>query len=163
MEFRQLFEKESSTYTYFIWDQEGKEAMVIDPVQETYQRDCELIEEWGLKLKYICETHIHADHVTSSLKLKNKFGGYVMLSQHSGAQHADQLLKEGDELNVGKYGVRVLETPGHTATCVSYHVRDRVFTGDALLIRVDTKHHYLTDEKLSYLLPDDLECLFLHH
>ena len=71
--FRQLFEKESSTYTYLLADNKSREAVIIDPVDETKERDISIIEELDLDLKYILETHIHADHITSSCPLKNRF------------------------------------------------------------------------------------------
>ena len=62
--FRQLFEKESSTYTYLLACPETKEAVLIDPVIETAERDVKIVTELGLKLKYVMNTHVHADHIT---------------------------------------------------------------------------------------------------
>ena len=66
--FRQLFEKESSTYTYLLGDSESKEAVLIDPVIETAERDVKMVKELGLKLKYVMNTHVHADHITGKCK-----------------------------------------------------------------------------------------------
>ncbi len=134
--FRPLFEKFSSTYTYLLADFESKEAIIIDAVQETKQRDIGLIEELGLTLKYIIETHVHADHITSSCPLKERFSdAKIVLGEANSVACADILIKEGDILTFGKYKVIAMSTPGHTDGCMSYVVDGKVFTGDALLIR----------------------------
>ncbi len=134
--FRPLFEKESSTYTYLLVDSDTKEAIIIDAVAETQQRDIGLIEELGLDLKYIIETHVHADHITSSCPLKQKFtNAKIVLGEASLVACADILIKDGESLKFGDYRVKAMSTPGHTDGCMSYVVGDKVFTGDALLIR----------------------------
>ncbi|XP_076869310.1 persulfide dioxygenase ETHE1, mitochondrial isoform X2 [Brachyhypopomus gauderio] len=135
--FRQLFESESSTYTYLLADAETKEAVLIDPVLETVDRDFKLINELGLKLKVTANTHCHADHITGSGLLKQKiFGLKSAISKHSGAT-ADILLSDGDTISFGRHSLTVRETPGHTDGCVTYVNEDHsmAFTGDALLIR----------------------------
>lgn len=134
--FRPLFEKESSTYTYLLADSKTKEAVIIDAVSETKQRDIGLIEELGLKLKYIVETHVHADHITSSCPLKQKFTeAEIVLGEVNPVACADILIKDGESLKFGEYQINALSTPGHTDGCMSYVIGDKVFTGDALLIR----------------------------
>lgn len=133
--FYQLFETESSTYTYIIADVESKEAAIIDPVLETVDRDLKLIEESSLKLKYVLDTHVHADHITGAGRIRERTGVKTALSCHAGVDCADIALRDGDELLLGKQKIKVLETPGHTNTCLSFVFRDKVFTGDALLIR----------------------------
>lgn len=133
--FYQLFEHESSTYTYLLADTQTKEAILIDPVFEMVDRDVKLITELDLKLKYVLDTHIHADHVTAAGMLREKTGAKTCVSQHSGSPCADILLFEGDELRFGEHTLKVLETPGHTNGCLTYLVDDMLFTGDALLIR----------------------------
>jgi len=64
--FRQLFDKESSTYSYLLADQISKDAILIEPVLDTVERDAEIIRELGLNLKYAVNTHVHSDHVVSS-------------------------------------------------------------------------------------------------
>ncbi|XP_030638045.1 persulfide dioxygenase ETHE1, mitochondrial [Chanos chanos] len=135
--FRQLFEPVSSTYTYLLADTETKEAVLIDPVLETVDRDLKLIDELGLKLKLAVNTHCHADHITGTGLLKKKvFGLKSAISKHSGAA-ADVMLSEGDRVTFGKHHLTVRETPGHTDGCVTYVTDDQsmAFTGDALLIR----------------------------
>lgn len=136
MLFKQLFDQETGTYSYLLADLNTKEAVLIDSVKEQAERDAKLIKELGLNLKYFLETHIHADHVTAVSELKKEFPQALsVVSAQGGAPCADILVKEGDTLQFGEHQIQVLETPGHTDSCVSYLLNDRVFTGDALLIR----------------------------
>ncbi|XP_029593427.1 persulfide dioxygenase ETHE1, mitochondrial [Salmo trutta] len=135
--FRQLFESVSSTYTYLLADTESREAVLIDPVLETVDRDLKLVEELGFNLKVAVNTHCHADHITGTGQLKNRlFGMKSAISKHSGAS-ADILLSEGDKISFGKHYLTVRETPGHTDGCVTLVTGDQsmAFTGDTLLIR----------------------------
>lgn len=135
--FRQLFEPESSTYTYLLADTSTKEAVLIDPVLETLDRDLTLLHELGFKLKVAVNTHCHADHITSTGLMKKRLAGLKSaISKFSGAS-ADIHLSEGDKITFGKQYLTVVETPGHTDGCVTLVTGDRsmAFTGDALLIR----------------------------
>uniref|UniRef100_A0A3P8W0S4 Persulfide dioxygenase ETHE1, mitochondrial n=1 Tax=Cynoglossus semilaevis TaxID=244447 RepID=A0A3P8W0S4_CYNSE len=132
-----LFESESSTYTYLLADPETKEAVLIDPVLETMGRDLKLIHELGLNLKVAVNTHCHADHITSTGLMKKQIAGLKSaISKFSGAT-ADILLSEGDDITFGKHCLTVRETPGHTDGCVTLVFDDEsmAFTGDAVLIR----------------------------
>ncbi len=133
--FQQLFDSESCTYTYIIADPNSKEAAIIDPVLGMAPRDLKLIEEMSLKLKVILETHIHADHVTGAGLLADKLGAKIALSEKANAKGADILLKDHDQIEIGNLKIKILETPGHTKTCLCYLLEDRVFTGDTLTIR----------------------------
>lgn len=137
MNIRQLFDPATSTYTYLLWDADSGEAAVIDSVKEQVDRDQQLLNDLGLKPKYLLETHIHADHVTGSGILRERFGEQVTAAVHkaSGSDCADLLLNDGDTLMLGKQTIRVMYTPGHTDTDVSFMIDGAVFTGDALLIR----------------------------
>lgn len=137
MIFRQLFEPQSSTYTYLLADAATRDAILIDPVFETARRDAALIEELGLKLTTTLETHVHADHVTGAWLLKARLGSKIALSKDSGANGADITLAPGDRVPFGRRHVEVRATPGHTNGCVTYVLDDKTmaFTGDALLIR----------------------------
>lgn len=135
MIFHQLFEKESSTYTYLLADPITKEAVIIDPVLETVARDFKLIQELGLKLVYILDTHIHADHITGAGELRKLTGAKTCVSQGARVDCIDVTLKDEMVLSFGQYQIKVLETPGHTDSCISLYCHDRVFTGDTLLIR----------------------------
>lgn len=135
MIFRQLFDNETSTYTYLIADEHTREAAIIDPVREQVERDLQLLEELDLKLVYTLETHVHADHVTASGALREKTGARSVVSKAAGVRCADVLVGDGDRLKLGKLEIEVIATPGHTSGCVTYSTGDRIFTGDALLIR----------------------------
>ncbi|MCY4644113.1 MAG: MBL fold metallo-hydrolase, partial [Bacteriovoracales bacterium] len=135
MLFRQLFDRESCTYTYLLADGKTLEAVLIDSVFEHADRDLSLIEELGLKVKYVLETHVHADHITGAKKIKDVTGALFALNKISGHKQADILLGDGDILKFGGYDLQVLFTPGHTETCTTYACEERLFTGDALFIR----------------------------
>lgn len=135
--FRQLFDHTSCTYTYLVADSHTREALLIDPVYEQYERDISLIRELDLKLLASLDTHCHADHVTASWLLKHELGSQIIASKHSGIQSMDRALEDGDRINYGEHSLHVLETPGHTDGCISLVHDDKtmVFTGDCLLIR----------------------------
>merc|ERR1712183_35615 len=135
--FRQLFDRESCTYTYLLADSMSKEAVLIDPVIELSERDANLVKELGLTLKYVMNTHVHADHITGTGRLKKLLPGVQsVISSKSGAE-ADVLVKDGDKISFGSHSLEVAETPGHTAGCVTYLNREEghAFTGDTLLVR----------------------------
>jgi glyoxylase-like metal-dependent hydrolase (beta-lactamase superfamily II)/rhodanese-related sulfurtransferase len=135
--FRQLFDPQSSTYTYLLGDGRSKDAVLIDPVFELAARDGALVTELDLKLVATLETHVHADHVTAAWLMKQRFGSAIMLSADSGAKGADRWLAHGDRVQFGTRYLTVRATPGHTAGCVTYVLDDEsmAFTGDAMLIR----------------------------
>lgn len=135
MKIRQLYDQETSTYTYLLWDKTSKQAALIDSVKEQVQRDVQLIEELGLNLRYVLETHIHADHITGAALLRDHFKAKALVHKHSESQCADELLSDGDEIALGEQIIKVLYTPGHTNTDISYLIDGAVFTGDTLLIR----------------------------
>src|SRR3954467_7910793 len=137
MIFRQLFDPQSSTYTYLLADAASREAVLIDPVFEQARRDVALVEELGLKLKWPLETHVHADHVTGAWLLRERLGSKIIVSRASAAQGADRLVEQGDKIVFGKRNLEARATPGHTSGCMTYVLDDRsiAFTGDALLIR----------------------------
>ena len=135
--FRQLIDPTSSTYTYILADANTREAVISDAVFEQADRDLALLNELGLQLKFIIETHVHADHVTGAALLRRRSGAEICVSAASQAMGADRALEAGDTISFGARTLRVLPTPGHTHGCVSYALDDdsMVFTGDALLIR----------------------------
>lgn len=143
--FRQLFEKESSTYTYLLADvsHPDKPALLIDPVDKTVDRDVNLIRELGLKLVYAMNTHVHADHVTGTGLIKSKVPGAKSVISKASGSKADVLIEPGDRIPFGDLFLEVRATPGHTSGCITYVTGDgpdqphprMAFTGDALLIR----------------------------
>lgn len=135
MQIRQLFDPRSSTYSYLLWDEQSRDAAFIDSVKEQVERDRQLIEELKLNLKYLLETHIHADHITGAGDLRKHFGAQVLVHKSSDSQCADKLLNDGDIIRLNQKSIKVLYTPGHTNTDISYVISGAVFTGDTLLIR----------------------------
>lgn len=133
--FRQLFDYDTWTYTYLLADSVSKEAVLIDTVKEQAERDQRILQELGLKLKYVLETHVHADHVTGASKLRAATGAKVGLSKTADVACADLALEDGQELNFGQFKVKAMNTPGHTNTCMSYYCEGMVFTGDTLFVR----------------------------
>jgi sulfur dioxygenase len=137
MIFRQLFDPQSSTYTYLLGDAATGAAVLIDPVFEQVRRDAALIAELGLTLAWTLETHVHADHVTAAWLLKRRLGSRIALARTSGAEGADRVLADGERIPFGDRFLTVRATPGHTAGCITYVLDDACmgFTGDCLLIR----------------------------
>lgn len=135
--FRQLLEYKSFTYTYLLADPETKEAILIDPVLETVDRDVKLVGDMGLTLKYGVNTHVHADHITGTGKIKEKIPTCKSVISAAGKAKADVLLKEGDKIKFGRFELEARSTAGHTNGCMTFvwHEKGMVFTGDALLIR----------------------------
>lgn len=135
MKIRQLFDYDTWTYTYLIWDEATKEAAVIDSVLERFERDMQHIKELGLNIKYLFETHIHADHITGAGPMRKHTKGKIVVHKNSGSECADILAVEGDIFNLGNQEVKVLHTPGHTNNDITYLIEGAVFTGDTLLVR----------------------------
>ncbi len=133
--FHQLFDPETSTYTYLLGDRESREAVLIDPVIANVDRDLTLLQELDLTLIYLLESHVHADHVTGAGELRRRTGAKVAVSRQAKVECADIHLEDGQELKFGNQTVRALATPGHTDGCMSFYISGMVFTGDALLIR----------------------------
>jgi sulfur dioxygenase len=138
MLFRQLFETQSSAYTYLIACAHSREAALIDPVIETVERDLQLLQSLGLTLRFTIETHIHADHVTGASQLRARTGCRCAVPEKSRADHVDVPVREGEPMRIGTLELKPLYTPGHTDDHHSYLLQSgdgaRVFTGDALLI-----------------------------
>lgn len=131
---RQLFDPESSTYSYLVADPASGEAAIIDPVREQLERDLGLVAELGLRLRWVLETHVHADHVTAAGALRERTGARTVASA-AGAPCIDVRLAHGERLPLGALEIVALETPGHTDDGLSYLVGENVFTGDTLLVR----------------------------
>jgi glyoxylase-like metal-dependent hydrolase (beta-lactamase superfamily II) len=163
MHLRQLFDRETSTYTYLVADPQTRSAALIDPVREHIERDLKLIEELDLTLEYVLDTHVHADHVTASGALRDRTGARSIGST-TGAKCADLQVRHGDRVTLGDLEICVLETPGHTDDSLSFLIDGNVFTGDALLIRGTGRTDFqngssetLWDSltKVLFQLPDD--------
>jgi glyoxylase-like metal-dependent hydrolase (beta-lactamase superfamily II)/rhodanese-related sulfurtransferase len=120
--------------SYLIGCEETRSAVVIDPALEQSDRYLALANEKGLRIRYLVDTHTHADHFTATRELRRQVEAPVVMSRKSAAPYADLRLEDGDTLIVGKLRVRVLETPGHTDDSLSLVLADRVLTGDTLLV-----------------------------
>ncbi len=137
MIFRQLFDSASSSYTYLLGCDETRDAVVIDAVFEQHNRDTALIRELGLEVRYVLDTHVHADHVTGAWLMREALGAETVLSANAGASNVDISVEHGDVMAFGNCSLAVRATPGHTAGCLTYVTNDQsmAFTGDCLMIR----------------------------
>ncbi|KAI7692801.1 Persulfide dioxygenase ETHE1, partial [Sarcoptes scabiei] len=135
--FRQLFDRISCTYTYLLACKSSKNAVLIDPVREEIERDLNLIKQLNLKLKYVLNTHVHADHVSGSGGIKQISPNIKSIISTESKAQADIKVTDGDVIKISdQIHLNVISTPGHTKGCVSYCLDNQmVFTGDALLIR----------------------------
>jgi len=134
MIFRQLYDHESSTYTYLLAARRGGEALIIDPVREQTDAYLRLIEQLGLKLVIAVDTHTHADHVTALGRLRESTGCVSMMGERTRAECVSAQFRDGEQLKLDGLEVRALYTPGHTDESFSLVMADRVFSGDVLLI-----------------------------
>lgn len=168
MIFRQLFEPQSSAYTYLVACSVTGEAALIDPVMETVERDLQAIGDLGLSLRYTIETHLHADHVTGAARLRERTGCKAAVPDRSGAADVDVPVREGEPLILGTLRLDPLYTPGHTDDHHAYFLNAegcaRVFTGDVLMIdgcgrtdfqQGDAATLYRSVHDKLFALPDD--------
>jgi glyoxylase-like metal-dependent hydrolase (beta-lactamase superfamily II) len=164
--FRQLFDPQSSTYTYLLGCGVTGEALLIDPVFEQVNRDSALLAELGLRLTLTLETHTHADHVTGAGLHRRRCGSRVAVPAAGGAEGADLYIGHGTIIPFGEESLEARSTPGHTKACMSYVTGDRrmAFTGDCLLIRGtgrtdfqegDSRALYRSVRNQIFTLPDD--------
>ena len=135
--FRQLFDPQSSTYTYLLGDAFSGHAVLIDPVLEQVRRDLAQAHDLDLKIVATLDTHVHADHVTAAAAISDRVGSEILISAASGAQGATRLLSAGDKVTCGQRYLIAKSTPGHTVGCMTFVLDDQsmAFTGDCLLIR----------------------------
>ena len=139
MIFRQLFDRESSTYSYLLGDKTSREALLIDSVLESTEQTLLLLEQLGLTLKLAVDTHTHADHITGLGALRERTGCTTMMGSQSLAKCLSATFADGDQLAVGDIKLEVLYTPGHTDDSYSFYLPradgGMLFSGDTLLIR----------------------------
>ncbi len=134
---RPLFEKETSTYTYIVYDQSTLKALIIDPVKETFDRDSKLIKELKLDLDWVLETHLHADHITSAHQLATEFDSKIGVSSNISVDNSLVEYLEDNQVNKlsDNLSFKTIHTPGHTSCSICFTVNDLLFSGDTLFIR----------------------------
>ena len=138
MLFKQLFEPDSSTYSYLIACPDTRECAIIDPVLDTAERDLSVLQSLDLKLTYTIDTHIHADHLSGARRLKALTDSKIAYPAIDKLACADVDLQEGTSFNIGNIELHPLFTPGHTdhhhAYLIHTPVQSMLFSGDALMI-----------------------------
>jgi len=160
----QLFDPASSTYTYVLFDEGTRDALIIDPVDDQIERDLVILRQYGLKLLWTVETHAHADHITSAGLLAEHTGARTSAPQGCGILTAAVQLADRDTLEFGGEFIQALHTPGHTAGSMCFTWNNHVFTGDTLLINgcgrtdfqsgsAEAMYHSLT--QVLFKLPDE--------
>lgn len=168
MIFKQLFEADSSTYTYLLGCPETGQAVLIDPVLDTVERDLQVLQSLGLKLVYTIDTHFHADHLTGARVLRERSGCQVAFPEVEMPECADVAMRDGVPFELGSIRLNPLFTPGHTSHHFAYHMdngtQQMVFSGDALLIDAcgrtdfqsgDAKTLYKSIHEKLFTLPDE--------
>ncbi len=135
---RQLFDKESSTYTYLLADKASGKALLIDPVLEHVDAYLQLLRELGLTLIYAADTHCHADHITALGTLREQLGCTTLAGETSEMACVSQVFADGETLALGGLTLQAIYTPGHTDDSYCFLLlgpRPMLFSGDTLLIR----------------------------
>lgn len=164
MIFRQLYEELSSTYTYLIGCEETGDAVLIDPVYPAWERDLGEINKLGFRLLYTIETHVHADHITSALKLREETGSKIIYPVMSACECPDMRAEDNVPITFGSIKLIPMYTPGHTDDHFCYQLDDKILTGDCLLIdgcgRTDfqngnVKELYQSLREKLFKLPED--------
>ena len=134
MIFEQLFDKKSSTYTYIISSGKGREGLIIDPVIENTDIYLKFMNSMDLKLVKVIDTHIHADHITGLNELHKRTKCLKIMGENSKSEVIDLRVKENDKINIENLELKTIYTPGHTDCSYSFLLKDKIFTGDTLLI-----------------------------
>jgi glyoxylase-like metal-dependent hydrolase (beta-lactamase superfamily II)/rhodanese-related sulfurtransferase len=165
MKIEQIYTKCLAQGSYYI--ENNGEAAVIDPLREVDQY-IEMAAERGAKIKYIFETHFHADFVSGHVTLAEKSGAEIVYGPNAETNFKSTIVKDGQELKLGDYTIRVLHTPGHTMESTCYLLLDEngkenaLFSGDTLFLgdvgRPDLaqKAVTMTQEELAGILFDSL-------
>ena len=134
MIFKQVFDQKSSTYTYIIASAEGREALIIDPVLENVEDYIKILNQLNLKLVKVIDTHIHADHVTGAGKLRDKTKCVTIMGEHTPTDAVEVKVKDDEIIQLDKFKIRALYTPGHTSDSFCFLMNNYLFSGDTLLI-----------------------------
>jgi len=130
---RQVVRPDSGCLSYFVGDLDERLAVVIDPARDLGPYRA-LLAEGGWRVTAIVESHTHADHLAGHSALHAVTDAPIFVSHRSPAQYPHRGLTEGEAVPFGIEELTVLETPGHTLDHLTLRVRDRIFTGDTLLL-----------------------------
>jgi len=161
---RTFFDEATFTATHVVWDPETKRTAIIDSVHDydpksgrtdTASADAVIafVQQEGLQVDWILETHVHADHLTAAPYLQEKLGGRIGIGAKvavvqgvfksvfnaedafaTDGRQFDRLFEDGEQFQIGDLTVEVMHTPGHTPACVTYVVGDAAFVGDTLFM-----------------------------
>lgn len=134
MIFEQLFDKTSCTFTYLISSGPGREALIIDPVLDHVETYLKTLNRLDLKLVKVIDTHIHADHITGMSELQIKTNCETVMGDKTPAEIVSIKVKDQEDVSIENLKLKAIYTPGHTRESFSFLMKDRVFTGDTLLI-----------------------------
>ena len=134
MIFKQLFDENSSTYSYLIASKQGREALIIDPFLENVETYINLLNELNLKLVKVIDTHIHADHITGASKLNKETNCSTIMGEHTPANTVQIKVRNDEIINIDELKIKAIYTPGHTSDSYSFLMNGCLFSGDALLI-----------------------------
>jgi len=134
MIFNQFFDPASSTFTYLISSGEGREALIIDPVIEKTQEYILYLKKLDLKLVKVIDTHIHADHISGMKELNKQTNCAKIMGEKSPSEVVSVRVKDNEKIKIESIELISMYTPGHTDCSYSFFMKDRIFTGDTLLI-----------------------------
>lgn len=129
-----IFRDGEGCKSYLVGCEETCTAAIIDPALDLVDRYVGEIGKQGLRLRYIIDTHTHADHFSGAQALREAFGAPIVMHRLSPAPYVNLHVEDGHSLPLGAMRLHILHTPGHTRDSMALHVADRVFTGDTLLI-----------------------------
>jgi glyoxylase-like metal-dependent hydrolase (beta-lactamase superfamily II) len=139
MLFRQLFDRDSSTYTYLLADTDSREAVLIDPVRDNVPAYLQFLQELELKLIAAIDTHVHADHITALGSLREATGCLSWMGKEAASDCVSARFRDGSRIPFGRHVLQAIYTPGHTDDSYSFFLEEGgqryLFSGDTLLIR----------------------------
>ena len=134
MIFNQFFDEFSCTYTYLISSGKGREALIIDPVLEKTDEYILCLKMLDLKLVKVIDTHIHADHISGMKELHKQTDCANVMGENSQSEVVNIKVKDNEKIKIENIELNSMYTPGHTDCSYSFLMKDRIFTGDTLLI-----------------------------